>query len=93
MKVRERILDDDGKVIIHQQHDFNGSIARARQIRDLRGDDRGDWQHVGTLPMKLVYEECKMRGVRFDDAPAVQDVMRSMLLDSDYSAFRTNGRF
>lgn len=92
MKIRERYFDQDGKLIIHQQHSYDPYMARAKAAREVGSRFVSDGEHVASLPANLVYEEAKRRGVRFDDHAAMQDIMWSLIRNRDFNAFRVSER-
>lgn len=86
MKVGERLLDDDGKVIVQTAHDLTPSFEHVRQLRD-RGPDFGESKIIASVPAAVVFDWLKEAGVRPDD-PAAKDVIKRKLLSGDVSKFR-----
>jgi len=89
-KIAERVLTDEGKVIVQEVHDFNPVLHQARQLRDLHGGVQGENRLVANVPLKLVYEWAKEAGLAFDD-PALKDVVLRKVQDPAYSQFRVWG--
>ena len=89
MKIGERVLDDDGKIIVQQTHDFTPYVRQVRQARDLTNGGRvGESRHVGRIPTKLLTIWLKEAGVSWTDTNAVQDVIRRKLMSGEFSALR-----
>lgn len=89
-KLNEKItFDADGKMIVHQQHDFHSVAEKAKALKSAGVDGLGkENKLLGVLPMKLIYEAAKARGVDHQDQAAMKDLILSMLNDRDFSQFR-----
>lgn len=90
---KERWYEEDGKIVHHQQFDYNPSLKRAKELRD-RGMEKSvfnsDSYHVGSVPMPLVTFWLKQAGVRWDD-PAAKDVVMRNLQDPQWKHLRVWG--
>ena len=92
-KVKEDIFfehDADGvdSMIIKNTFSADRALADARLCRDAGKENFGDSKLVATLPMELITVWLKSAGVSWSDSQAVQDVIKSKLLDSSNSKFR-----
>ncbi len=94
MKIGERHWEDDGKLIIEETHDFNPILDSAEVLpdqRDLGGPQIADGKHVARLPMKLVAEKARERGVAWNDHEGMQKVVQEMIQSNEYAHFRIWG--
>lgn len=89
-KLNEQILfDADGKLIVKQQHDFHSVAEKAKSLQSAGQDGFGkENKLVGVLPMKLIYEAAKARGIDHKDQNAMKELVLSLLHDRDFSQFR-----
>jgi len=89
MKTQQRILDQDGKIIIHQRHDVTGMLGLTAAMRnESRGDLGKENKLAANVPMKLFYEWAKKWGVNYNDSDAMQDVLARELNDSNNAHLR-----
>ena len=88
MKIKERLFEQDGKIIHQRTNDYTQEVEDVKRIRD-RGEGNGkDHKLVGRVPVALVYEWCQAAGVSMHDQYAVSEVIRKKMLDPDFKAFR-----
>ena len=92
-KVKEDIFfehDADGvdSMVIKNTFSADRALADARLCRDAGKENFGDSKLVATLPMELITVWLKEAGVKWSDSQAVQDIIKSKLLDSSNSKFR-----
>ena len=89
-KLSEKItVDADGKVVVQQSHDFHAVAERAKALQSAGMDGLGkDNKLLGTIPMKLIHEAAKARGVKFDDQAAMKEVVLDLLEARSMSDFR-----
>ena len=93
-KISENVTEQDGKLIIKQQHDFNPILNKASQLRSMGKTDFGDSKLVGLIPMKLWHEWAKKWGVRADDSNAMREVIAREMNNADNAQFRVwEGRY
>lgn len=96
MKISERVVHDttEGKIVVVQKHNFQPYIEKARMLRDQNSGVIGESRCAGIIPMKLLAEWAKEAGVRWDDRPAMRDVIRRKMLSGDFDKLRVwEGKF
>lgn len=90
--MHERWYEEDGKVVHHRVAMID--LDRAKLMKEAPAQPLSDSWHVGTIPMIVLEQWLKEAGVKWDDRPACQDVIRKKLLSGDFSKFRVKeGRF
>ena len=93
MKLSERTFEQDGKLIVQQTHDFSPVLEAAQTLRQAGKTDMGESKLVGLVPMKMWAMWAKEAGLRLDD-PAMADVVKRKMLDSDFGGLRVwEGRY
>jgi len=88
MKVHESAKLEGEKLVVHQKHDWNPILDKAKQLREAGATDFGESKLVGVLPMKLLHEWAKEAGVDFSDTHAMQEIIRKKMLSGDFDKFR-----
>lgn len=92
MKVSEKLIEHDDKLVLQTAHDMTPAFEHVRQLRD-RGADFGESKIIASVPAAVVFDWLKEAGVRPDD-PAADDVIKRKLLSGDVSKFRVwNGTY
>ena len=93
-KISERVLTDDGKLIIHQQHNYQAVADKAGHLRSAGLVGNKESKLVGAIPVKMWTEWAKKWGVKPNDHEAMKDVVARELADPDNAAFRVwEGKF
>ena len=87
MKLSEKPMWLDDKLIIHATHSAAPALEALRHIKDA-GAGLGDMRHVGRVPGAMVALWLKEAGVKWDDTHAANDVIKRKMLSGDFSAFR-----
>ena len=92
-KLSETITLDEttGRLLIHQTHDFNPVMEKAKALKSAGIDGGGDNKIVGLVPMKMFYEWAKKWGVDHKDGPAMEEVVAREMMDSDNAHLRVWG--
>ena len=95
-KVKEDIYfenssDNVDSLVVKNTFSADRALADARLCRDAGKENFGDSKLIATLPMELITVWLKQAGVKWSDSQAVQDVIKSKLLDSSNSQFRVWG--
>lgn len=94
MKISERVLDDDGKLIIHETHDVQSTLDRAAALRSAGIQGFSENRLVGSVPLVLLKEWAKEAGIKWDDREAMSDLLRRKLMDGEFSKLRVwEGRY
>lgn len=88
MKLGERYFDDDGKLIIVEQHDPTQTLEQVAQMKSAGHVGFSENRHVGRVPFFLLEQWIDEAGVRFDDQDAVKEVLHKKLLSGDFDALR-----
>lgn len=91
MKIAEREWDEDGKIITQETYDPNPLLKDVQLLRHQReagGPQICDGKHVARLPLWLVEAEARARGIKWDDREAMNEMVRSMVVDRDLRQFR-----
>jgi len=95
-KLSETMTLDEktGRLSIHQTHDFNPVMEKAKALKSAGIDGGGDNKIVGLIPMKMFYEWAKKWGVDHKDGPAMEEVVAREMMDSDNAHLRVwDGKF
>lgn len=87
MKIAERFIEDDGKIIHARTFDNQPALDDAAALRCAGLGQTGESRLVGRVPMNIVADWLKEAGVKMSD-PAAKDVIRRKLLSGDFAAFR-----
>lgn len=97
MQVGEKVIEEDGKLIIQKSHDFSTVLKQMEQIRKagiigMDGDTtgKGDARFIGRIPMALAEQWCREAGVKWSDAGARGEVIKRKILSGDFDAFRSD---
>lgn len=88
MKVGEKVILDEKGMIIQKKHSATPVLERVEKAREIGQPLMSESWHVASLPPALVYAEARKRGVRLDDHDAMQDVLMSLVNDSEFGKFR-----
>ena len=86
-KIAERIFSQDGKVIIHQQHDFQRTVEAATAARNAGLGDLGENKVVGRIPAKLAAIWAKEAGVAYGSEEHMSIIEKKML-DGEFAKLR-----
>ena len=93
-KISEKMFEEDGKIIVHQKHDFSPVLERAKALKSAVAGHLGESKLVGLIPMKLWAEWAKKWGVNANDAAAMRDVVAREMNNSDNAHLRVwEGRY
>lgn len=88
------MFTDDGKLIVHQQHDISGQMRRVEAMREVNVAPLAESVCLGSVPAVIVNEWLKEAGVTWDDTEAAREVLMRKLRDGDWAKFRVyEGRF
>lgn len=87
MKLSEKNVLQDGKLIRQRTFDATPQIEQAKALRDAGIDGYSENKLIARIPNWLIHEWLKEAGVSHSD-PAAQDVLRKKLLSGDADAFR-----
>lgn len=88
MKIRERVFDDDGRLVIQQTHDASRTMHKARMLRDSGRTLMSDSVCLGTVPGALVAVWAKEAGIAWNDTEALEDLVTRKLMDGEFAKFR-----
>lgn len=86
-KISERIFSQDGKLIIHQQHDFQRTIEAATAARNAGAGDLGESKAIGRIPAKLAAMWAKEAGVAYGSDEHMR-IMEKKMLDGEFAKLR-----
>lgn len=93
-KIAERVMTDDGKLMVLQTHDFTPTLNMAQSLRSAEAGHLGESRCVGLLPMKLWAEWAKEAGISPGDTHAMKEVVRRKMNDGSFSKLRIwEGRY
>jgi hypothetical protein len=87
-KVSERVFEDEGKLIVHQQHDFSPVVERAKTLSRETDGSFGESKLVGLIPMKMWAEWAKEAGVSAADHGAMREIVARKMNDPDFANLR-----
>lgn len=90
MKIKEKVSEHDGKLIVEKQYDNTAYLDRAKQLRDSGigvSADKEKWL-VGTVPMHMLEQWMKDENVAWDDAAGRQRVILKYLNDPNFKKLR-----
>jgi len=90
MKIKEKVSEHDGKLIVEKQYDNTAYLDRAKQLRDSGigvSKDKEKWL-VGTVPMHMLEQWMKDENVAWDDAAGRQRVILKYLNDPNFKKLR-----
>ena len=88
-KLGEQFIDDEGdKFLIKRTFDANPTIDAVAKLRSSGMQNFGESRHVGRVPGWMIAQWLKEAGVRWDDIPARDDVIRKKMLSGEFSALR-----
>jgi hypothetical protein len=73
-KISERVLTDDGKLIIHQQHNYQAVADKAGHLRSAGLVGNKESKLVGVIPVKMWTEWAKKWGVKPNDHEAMKSM-------------------
>ena len=88
-KVGEKVIFDDGKMIIKKTHDASVALKDAQQARELSPNSfASDYKHVGNVDMAMLNIWLKEAGVAWTDTQAVKDVIKRKLMSNEFKSLR-----
>jgi hypothetical protein len=88
MKLSERMTVEDGKLLVHQTHDFTAIAEKSKEMQSAGLDRMGESRLVANIPMKMWALWATKHGVRADDHGAMREVVHKELMDPDNANFR-----
>ena len=89
MKIREKVHHEDGgkKLVIESVYDNTATINQVDDIRKSGVGQKGDFRHVGRIPMYLIVSWLKEAGVEWGSKEA-KEVIRLKMLSGEFDKFR-----
>ena len=89
-KIAEKMYFEDDKLIIKKTFDAQSMLDDAKYARERNPDNvlGSDYKHVGQVSMELLGVWLKEAGVAWNDTPAVKDVLKKKLMNSEFSGLR-----
>lgn len=88
MKLNERYFDDDGKLIVVEEHDVQDTLDQVSEMKSHGWTGWGENRHVGRVPFPVLEQWLTDAGVRFDDQDAVRGVIQGKLLSGEFDKLR-----
>ena len=88
-QIGERVFDDDGTMLtVKKTYDVQPTLDAVQQLRSVGASSFGESKHVGRVPGWMITEWLKEAGVRWDDIPARNEVIRKKMMSGEFSALR-----
>ena len=93
-KVAEQVIEDGSRIIIKETHDLSQVLKSAADLRSNGQTGFSENKHVARVPMALIAQWARDAGSRWDDKPAMQEMLSRKLMSGEFSQFRVwEGRF
>jgi hypothetical protein len=85
----EEFIDDEGRnFTVKRTFDASPTIDAVAKLRTAGMENFGESKHIGRVPGWLIAQWLKEAGVRWDDIPARDDVIRKKMMSGEFSALR-----
>jgi len=93
-KIAEKVTEDGTKIIVQETHDFSPVLKSAADLRSHGHTGFSENKHVARVPMALLAQWARDAGIRWDDKPAMQELLSRKLMSGEFSQFRVwEGKF
>ena len=93
-KISEQVFVDGTKLIVKETHDLAPVLESAAELRSHGHLGFSENRHVARVPMALLAQWARDAGIKWDDQPAMQDMLARKLMSGEFSKFRVwEGKF
>ena len=93
-KIAEQVFQDENKLIVKETHDLSPVLKSAADLRSHGHTGFSENRHVARVPLALVAQWARDAGIKWDDKPAMQEMLSRKMMSGEFSAFRVwEGKF